>query len=197
MQLSENQKKAIVNAFCSEISYVQGPPGTGKSHTIIAIALLGIIKRKKVLIVSHKEPAVRVINDKIKNYIDPNFQNINILPYIYVTRETKKKLEEEIQNILDFSNNTSLLGQILTKMNQEWQRSNQELKEKLLYIEKEEKKKEEILNKMEKHYELHKEIEKLESDFFQRYYKEPKNNENNENKFITYNLSKIKKLCSF
>jgi hypothetical protein len=55
MSLSEPQKKAIADAWASEISYVQGPPGTGKSHTITAMIVSAILLGKKVLLVSNKK----------------------------------------------------------------------------------------------------------------------------------------------
>ncbi|MCS1352728.1 AAA domain-containing protein [Mechercharimyces sp. CAU 1602] len=44
---------------------VQGPPGTGKSHTIVNLISHLLAHGKKVLVTSQKEPALRVLADKI------------------------------------------------------------------------------------------------------------------------------------
>ncbi|WP_177168041.1 AAA domain-containing protein [Marininema mesophilum] len=44
---------------------VQGPPGTGKSHTIANLISHLLAHGKKVLVTSQKEPALRVLADKI------------------------------------------------------------------------------------------------------------------------------------
>ncbi|QKG84622.1 DUF559 domain-containing protein [Kroppenstedtia pulmonis] len=48
---------------------VQGPPGTGKSHTIANLISHLLAHGKKVLVTSHKEPALRVLADKIPEQI--------------------------------------------------------------------------------------------------------------------------------
>jgi hypothetical protein len=67
--LNEEQRKiiaAINNKDCRFIT-VQGPPGTGKSHTITAIAFDCILNEKSVLILSDKQEALDVVEDKLKN----------------------------------------------------------------------------------------------------------------------------------
>lgn len=44
---------------------VEGPPGTGKSHTITALAFNSIMEHKSVLIVSDKNEALEVVQDKL------------------------------------------------------------------------------------------------------------------------------------
>lgn len=63
--LSENQILAILNAFQNKISYIQGPPGTGKSFTITILILICFLLNKKVLLVSHKEEAIRVVKKNL------------------------------------------------------------------------------------------------------------------------------------
>src|SRR5581483_11012651 len=69
ISLSENQRNAITNAWNSEISYIQGPPGTGKSHTITALLLSAIFLNKRVLMVSHKKPAVEVVRNQVEKVL--------------------------------------------------------------------------------------------------------------------------------
>jgi len=92
LQLSESQKKALENAINYEISYIQGPPGTGKSHTITALALLSILLDKKILIVSQKPPAIKVLFEKLTEILEKN----NIIPFIYYYDEHKRKMKENV-----------------------------------------------------------------------------------------------------
>lgn len=67
--LNEEQRKvlaALNDPGCRFIT-VQGPPGTGKSHTITAIAFDGILNSKHVLILSDKQEALDVVEDKLKS----------------------------------------------------------------------------------------------------------------------------------
>lgn len=98
VSLSEKQKSSIKKAFTSEIAYIQGPPGTGKSHTIVSMILLSIIMGKKVLVVSHKKPAVEVIKEKLDKLIKTD---INVMPYVYIDSDSKRELKEKIQSLLN------------------------------------------------------------------------------------------------
>jgi hypothetical protein len=95
LQLSESQKKAIENAINYEISYIQGPPGTGKSHTITALALLSILLDKKILIVSQKPPAIKVLFEKLTEILEKN----NVIPFIYYYDEYKRKMKENVEAV--------------------------------------------------------------------------------------------------
>ena len=97
LSISPAQLKALKNAFSYEISYIQGPPGTGKSHTISAIVLTSILLGKKVLVVSQKPPAVKVIKEKITPYLEFNPQ---ILPVVYFDKNLKQELRSSIKTIL-------------------------------------------------------------------------------------------------
>jgi hypothetical protein len=66
--LNEEQRKiltALDEPDCRFIT-VQGPPGTGKSHTITAIGFNCILNGKNVLILSDKQEALDVVEDKLK-----------------------------------------------------------------------------------------------------------------------------------
>ena len=59
---------------------LEGPPGTGKSHTITAIVCKALLDGKSVLVLSDKEEALDVVQDKITDTLssvrnDKNFQN--------------------------------------------------------------------------------------------------------------------------
>jgi DNA replication protein DnaC len=67
--LNEEQRKIIetLNEPNCRFITVQGPPGTGKSHTITAIAFNCILSGKNVLILSDKQEALNVVEDKLKS----------------------------------------------------------------------------------------------------------------------------------
>lgn len=65
LPLSRRQREAIFNVWANEVSYIQGPPGTGKSHTITAIMLTALFLRRRVLLVSHKQPAIDIVFDRL------------------------------------------------------------------------------------------------------------------------------------
>ena len=67
LELSDSQSRALVNAWTSRVSYVQGPPGTGKSHTISAIIMSAALLGKRVLLVSNKQAALSVVEQKLKD----------------------------------------------------------------------------------------------------------------------------------
>ncbi|MEN9573656.1 MAG: hypothetical protein RL514_1511 [Verrucomicrobiota bacterium] len=71
ISLSKQQRNAVVRAWTHEVSYIQGPPGTGKSHTITAIMLAALFLKKRVLLVSHKKPAIDVVFAKLRNFLGP------------------------------------------------------------------------------------------------------------------------------
>jgi very-short-patch-repair endonuclease len=104
--LSENQKRAISNAWEFEISYIQGPPGTGKSHTITALMLSAILLRKKVLLISHKAAAVNVVSKKVNEFLGNDFGMIKIDQ----NTETRNRLRTHLQQILNTVPDTGLWG---------------------------------------------------------------------------------------
>ncbi len=65
--VNEEQQKilrALDNDKCRFIA-VEGPPGTGKSHTITAISFNCILNGRSVLILSDKQEALDVVEDKL------------------------------------------------------------------------------------------------------------------------------------
>ena len=94
LSLSENQKSAINKAWTSEISYIQGPPGTGKSYTISAIILTAFFLNKKILLVSHKEAAIRVVKTMIDNLLGEE-------SILYLGSEDRTKTKEYLESIVN------------------------------------------------------------------------------------------------
>lgn len=59
-------QRATTSLLGNKASIIQGPPGTGKSETISNIISHLAVNRKKVLFVSQKPQALRVVKDKLK-----------------------------------------------------------------------------------------------------------------------------------
>ena len=64
--LNQSQKKAVENAFASQISIIQGPPGTGKTQTILNIIANAVRKGKTVAVVSNNNSATQNVAEKME-----------------------------------------------------------------------------------------------------------------------------------
>lgn len=64
--LNQSQKKAVENAFSSQISIIQGPPGTGKTQTILNIIANAVLQRKTVAVVSNNNSATQNVAEKME-----------------------------------------------------------------------------------------------------------------------------------
>ena len=98
--LSRSQREAVFRAWTHEVSYIQGPPGTGKSHTITAIMLAALFLKKRervlrVLLVSHKKPAIDVVFAKLRQFLGAGSA-------IYATNESaqRQQMRGELQQWL-------------------------------------------------------------------------------------------------
>lgn len=63
-----SQRKAVENAFTSNISIIEGPPGTGKTQTILNIIASIVMENKTVAVVSNNNTATDNILEKLKNH---------------------------------------------------------------------------------------------------------------------------------
>ncbi len=63
---NEEQRDVVRRLNDNSGVVVQGPPGTGKSHTIINLIAHLLANGKRVLVTSHKEPALKIIETKIR-----------------------------------------------------------------------------------------------------------------------------------
>lgn len=155
ISLSSYQKLAIKNAFGCRISYIQGPPGTGKSHTIFSIVLASILLGKKVLVVSQKVPAVEVIKEKVKPFLETDK---NILPLIYFDKDIKQELKESIRLLINLRN---IYNRELSKVENELKNVESEIfyyNQKIKNLRKE----------IEKNIELTREFFKLNEEFLKK-----------------------------
>ncbi len=80
--LNEEQKQVLLALQKDDcrVAILEGPPGTGKSHTITAIVCKALLEGQSVLVLSDKEEALDVVQDKITDTLskirhDKDFQN--------------------------------------------------------------------------------------------------------------------------
>lgn len=64
--LNQSQKKAVENAFSSQVSIIQGPPGTGKTQTILNIIANAVLNHKTVAVVSNNNSATLNVAEKLE-----------------------------------------------------------------------------------------------------------------------------------
>lgn len=132
MSLSESQIKAIVNAFSCDLSYIQGPPGTGKSHTICAIILTALMQDKKILVVSQKTAACKIIKDKLEPYLSSH----SSLGIAYFNSNDKKIIADYCKNFYpENSVKLSLYEEKLKILNEKLKEQESYLKKALQYNE--------------------------------------------------------------
>lgn len=72
VNLSSEQQKILMalNRKDTKTLIVEGPPGTGKSHTIVSIIANYILNNKSVLVLSDKNEALEVIEEKLNDIIN-------------------------------------------------------------------------------------------------------------------------------
>jgi very-short-patch-repair endonuclease len=72
VNLSKEQQQILIALRKDSVKtlIIEGPPGTGKSHTIVSIISDYILKNKNVLILSDKEEALQVVEDKINEILN-------------------------------------------------------------------------------------------------------------------------------
>ena len=67
--MNRSQKKAVEQAFSSQVSIIQGPPGTGKTQTILNILANAVREGKSVAVVSNNNSATRNVVEKLSRNI--------------------------------------------------------------------------------------------------------------------------------
>jgi len=92
--LYDKYQLRVLSIINNRASIVQGPPGTGKSETIANILCHLAATGKKVLFVSQKAQALKVVKDKLKN-----LKVKYLFGYIPNPRSAQLDLEDEIDGI--------------------------------------------------------------------------------------------------
>lgn len=106
LSLSNSQVQALKNAWANEISYIQGPPGTGKSHTISALVLSAAALHKKILVLSQKTAALKVVKDKIEPLLTNDGDSI--IGICYYEPAARNRIREYCKYIQTVSNTASI-----------------------------------------------------------------------------------------
>lgn len=86
--INQSQKKAVENAFASQVSIIQGPPGTGKTQTILNIIANAIYTGKTVAVVSNNNSATSNVAEKLAK------KDLDFLSAFLGSLDNKKKFIE-------------------------------------------------------------------------------------------------------
>ncbi|MBF0538176.1 MAG: hypothetical protein HQL03_07985 [Nitrospirae bacterium] len=113
--LSSAQIASIKSAWTSDISYIQGPPGTGKSYTISAIVLSALYLGKKVLVISQKTPALKVVKEMVEKYLQFS-DGQNVQGIIYYEKENRLQIRAHINELIRISNNSMYLSDVIKQL---------------------------------------------------------------------------------
>ena len=142
--LNQSQKKAVENAFSSQVSIIQGPPGTGKTQTILNVIANAVHSGKTVAVVSNNNSATKNIVEKLEKkglsfltaYLGSLQNKTNFLEAqtgLYPSMEkwalerdaelklldSVKKLSEELNSMLDSKNRIATIEQELLALQPE------------------------------------------------------------------------------
>ena len=93
-EFNREQSDILKNSYESPITLVDGPPGTGKTHTVANMIGHFLAEGKRVLILSKKKKALRVI----KNMIDPGFAGL----VVSRVKDSNDDIRETLYYINDF-----------------------------------------------------------------------------------------------
>ncbi len=89
--LYDKYKLKVLSLIANKVSIVEGPPGTGKSETIANLLSQFAATGKRVLFVSQKAQALKVVKDKLKSL------NVAYM-YGYVPNPASQQLSDEDEN---------------------------------------------------------------------------------------------------
>ncbi|ATQ35474.1 DNA helicase [Mesoplasma entomophilum] len=94
--INNSQRKAVENAFKSNISIIQGPPGTGKTQTILNILANILMENKTVAVVSNNNSAIDNVIEKLHSKVNSEGKKINVIDDIwFLTSFLGKKSNNE------------------------------------------------------------------------------------------------------
>ena len=110
---NEYQVKALQDIFQNKLSVITGPPGTGKSQFISNLLINLFLEGKSVLFVSHTNPAVDVVNEKINE----QFRNLMLRTG---KKEFRQELKGRFNELILASSKTPLKEESLDQIQSMW-----------------------------------------------------------------------------
>lgn len=93
-EFNTEQSDILKHSYVSPVTLVDGPPGSGKTHTVANMVGHFLAEGKRVLILSKKKKALRVI----KNMIDPGFLGL----VVSRIKDSNDDINETLYYINDF-----------------------------------------------------------------------------------------------
>lgn len=150
--LNQSQKRAVENAFSSQVSIIQGPPGTGKTQTILNIIANAVWNAKTVAVVSSNNSAVLNVSEKMEKC------NLSFLTALLGKRDNKETFLSNQNGQYPNMSEWSLVPEVRDK-----------ILEKVKFLSKELS---EMLNRKNRIAEINKELIELQPErhYFQEYY---------------------------
>lgn len=119
--LNQSQKKAVENAFSSQVSIIQGPPGTGKTQTILNIIANAVRKGKTVAVVSNNNSATQNVAEKLEK------QGLSFLTAFLGSLHNKEQFLQGQTGLYPNMSSWVLQREIFEKLNVEVQQLSNEL----------------------------------------------------------------------
>ena len=119
--LNQSQKKAVGNAFSSQVSIIQGPPGTGKTQTILNIIANAVRKGKTVAVVSNNNSATQNVAEKLEK------QGLSFLTAFLGSLHNKEQFLQAQTGLYPNMSGWVLRKEVFEKLNAEVQQLSNEL----------------------------------------------------------------------
>ena len=133
-----DQMRVIYNSMKYPITYVQGPPGTGKTQTILNVILSAFFNSRTTLICSSNNKPINGILEKLKF----SYKEEDDVPFPYIRLGNRGEVAKSTLRILDLYFFESKMEPDEEKINKIKNKTNEENKDLLVYLETYENKKE-------------------------------------------------------
>ena len=132
-----DQMRVIYNCMKYPITYVQGPPGTGKTQTILNVILSAFFNSRTTLICSSNNKPINGILEKLKF----SYKQEEDVPFPYIRLGNRNEVAKSTLRILDLYSFESKMEPNEEKINKIKDKTNENNKDLLVYLETYENKK--------------------------------------------------------
>ena len=132
-----DQMRVIYNCMKYPITYVQGPPGTGKTQTILNVILSAFFNSRTTLICSSNNKPINGILEKLKF----SYKQEDDVPFPYIRLGNRNEVAKSTLRILDLYSFESKMEPNEEKINKIKDKTNENNKDLLIYLETYENKK--------------------------------------------------------